>query len=66
MCLLSDLWSSGDPLKMSPMCMFQGLACGVPSRSHLLKVSKSRSALQLFQVSPRDSLVEFLVRKELV
>ena len=45
---------------------FFGLACGVPSRSHLLKVARSRSACPLFQDRPRESLVESLVRRELV
>ena len=66
MCFMSELWSSGDLLKMSMMCIFFGLACGVPSRSHLLKVARSRSACPLFQDRPRESLVESLVRRELV
>ena len=64
MCILSDLWLSGTPLKMSLMYMFQVLACGVPSRSHLLKVAWSRNARPLFRVSPRDSLLESLVQRE--
>ena len=66
MCIMSELWYSGSPLKMSMMCMFQGLVCGVPSRSHLLKVAPSRSARPLFQVILRESLVEYFVQRKLV
>ena len=38
MCLMSELWSSGDASKMIIMRMLRGLACGVPLRSHLLRV----------------------------
>ena len=66
MWLLSELWSSGYPLKMSLMCIFRGLACGVLSTPHLLKVARSRRARPLFRVSTRESLVGSLVQREFV
>ena len=58
---MSELWSSGAPSKMIIMCMFRGLAFGVPLRSHLLKISRSQRACPLLKVSPRESLVDYLV-----
>ena len=60
MCLLSVLGSSGDPLKMSLMCIFRGLAFGVPSNSHLLNFEQYSKARPLFHDRPRYFLLEYL------
>ena len=44
--------------------MFWGLACGVPSKYHLLNVDLSRRARPLFHVRPRASLVEFFILRD--
>ena len=62
MCLLKVLGSSGGQLNRSPMCMLHGLAWGVPSNSHLLKLSRYRSSCQLFHYSSIDSLLGSLDR----
>ena len=44
------------------MCMVLGLAWGLPSNSHLLKVARSIRDRLLFHDRPRDSLFESLDR----
>ena len=51
-CLLKMLTSSFVPLEINHMFTLRFLAAGVQSLSHLLRFSRSRIALTLFQERP--------------